>query len=245
MRFETTPYQTPGRNPDKPQTRIAIQPSRAVNWGKCEHAANRVGDRNFAVIAYEASMNLVFESERLLLRPLSDKDLDVSIAILTDPDVIKYVGGGICTEDEVAEDLKVATRRCADGCIGVWCVIDRATSEKLGTAILIPMPIDEDDTDWDLVVGDELPDCEIEIGYILKKSAWGKGYATEACKRLLKFAFEESSLEEVVATTDPENTQSRRVLEKSGMIYEGMRRAYGEQCPGFRMTRRQWLAKDL
>ena len=91
------------------------------------------------------------------------------------------------------------------------------------------------------MVGDDLPDCEIEIGYILKKSAWGKGYATEATNRLLKFAFEETPLEELVATTDLENIASQRVLEKCGLVYEGMRRAYAEECPGFRITRQQWL----
>ena len=73
---------------------------------------------------------------------------------------------------------------------------------------------------------------------------WGKGYATEACKRLLRFAFEETPLKEVVATIDPENTASQRVLEKSGLIYEGMRRAYAVQCPGFRLTREQWLENN-
>jgi RimJ/RimL family protein N-acetyltransferase len=120
-------------------------------------------------------------------------------------------------------------------------VIERRTEEKLGTAILLPLPIEEDDTNWDLVVGDGLPDGEIEIGYILKRSAWGKGYATEATDRLLKFAFEETPLEELVATTDPENTASQRVLEKCGLLYEGMRRAYAAECPGFRITRQQWL----
>ena len=196
------------------------------------------------LVWYVEEMDLNLESERLLLRPLEAGDLDVSLSILTDPDVMKYVGGGICTEDEVIEDLKIATRRCAGGSIGIWCVIDRASSEKLGTAILLPMPIEEDDTNWDLVVGDDLPDAEIEVGYILKKSAWGKGYATEACRRLVRFAFEETPLQEVVATIDPENIQSRKVLEKSGLIYEDMRRAYAENCPGFRITRQQWLANN-
>ena len=91
------------------------------------------------------------------------------------------------------------------------------------------------------MVGDELPDCEIEIGFLLKPSAWGKGYATEACKRLLKFAFEETRLKEIVAVTDPENAASRNVLKKSGLIDEGLRPAYAAQCPGFRITRQQWL----
>ena len=189
-------------------------------------------------------MILTFESERLLFRPLANTDLDISVALFGDPDVMKYVDGRTYTEEEVAEDLPIATRRCAGGCIGVWCLIDRATQEKLGTSILLPLPIDEDDTNWNLVVGGELPDAEIEIGYILRKSAWGKGFATEACRRLLKFAFEETPLEEVVATIDEDNTASRKVLEKSGLIYEGMRRAYATQCPGFRITRAQWLGAN-
>ncbi len=123
-------------------------------------------------------------------------------------------------------------------------MIEQATKEKLGPAILLPLPIEEDDTNWDLVVGGELSDCEIEIGYILKRSAWGKGYATEATNRLLKFAFEETPLEELVATIDPENTASQRVLEKCGLVHAGIRRAYAVECPGFRITRRQWLERN-
>lgn len=185
-------------------------------------------------------MNLVLDSERLLLRPHRKTDLDIEIEISTDPEVMKFVGD-VETEDQVARNMPKYVRRCAGGCIGFWSVIERSTEDKLGIAVLLPLPIEEDDTNWDLVVGDELPDGEIEIGYMLKRSAWGKGYATEATKRLLKFAFEESPLQELVATTDPENATSQRVLEKCGLVYEGMRRAYAVECSGFRITRQQWL----
>jgi RimJ/RimL family protein N-acetyltransferase len=185
-------------------------------------------------------MNLTFESERLVFRPLSETDLDLAIEQWTDPDVVKYVADKTYTEEELAEEMPIVVRRCAGGCIGIWCLIDKATMEKLGTALLLPMPVELDDTDWDLVVGDQIPEGDIEIGYILKKPAWGKGYATEACKRLLKFAFEESPLEEVVATIDAENATSRKVLEKSGLIYQGLVRAYAVDIPGFRITRQQW-----
>ena len=185
-------------------------------------------------------MNLNLKSERLLLRPVRESDLDVEVEMGTDPEVMKYIGE-LETREKIVQDMPKFVRRCAGGCIGIWCVLERSTEEKLGTAILLPLPIEEDDTNWDLVVGDELPDCEIEIGYMLKRSAWGRGYATEATKRLLKFAFEETPLEELVATTDPENTASRRVLEKCGLVYEGIRQAYAVDCPGFRITRQQWL----
>ena len=188
-------------------------------------------------------MILDLKSERLLLRPLAETDLDVEIEIGTDPEVMKYIDEPD-TEDSVVQQMPNYVKRCAGGCIGIWCVVDRSTKEKLGTAILLPLPIEEDDTNWDLVVGGELPDCEIEIGYILKRSAWGKGYATEATSRLLKFAFEETPLEELVATIDPENTASQRVLEKCGLVHEGIRRAYAVECPGFRITRQQWLERN-
>lgn len=188
-------------------------------------------------------MNLVLDSDRLLLRPLSENDLDVSIEILTDPAVMKFVGD-THTKEQVIQELPGTLKRCAGGCIGFWCVIDRSTKEKLGTALLQPLPIDVKGTPWNLVGGEELPDGEVEVGYFFKRSAWGKGYATEACSRLLKFAFEEAKLKEVVAITAPNNTASQNVLKKSGLISEGMRPAYASQRPGFRITRQQWSEKN-
>ncbi len=193
-------------------------------------------------MGYTADMDLVLESDRLLLRPLELADVDLGITLFTDPVVTKYAGKTY-TPDEIVEQMPTVVRRCAGGAIGIWCVTDKATGEKLGTAILLPLPVELDDTDWDLVRGDGYPDAEIEVGYILKPSAWGKGYATEACTRLLKFAFEETALEEVVACTAPENTASQNVLKKSGLSYEGTRRAYMVDCPGFRITRAQWLER--
>lgn len=188
-------------------------------------------------------MQLELRTDRLLLRPLAETDWDLGIELLTDPAVMKYVGG-VSTPERVMERMPVVTRRCAKGSIGIWCVIERAGDEKLGTAVLLPLPIEENDTNWDLVVGDDLPDCEIEIGYILRPSAWGKGYATEAATRLLKFAFAKTPLQEIVATTDTENTASQRVLEKCGLACEGLRRAYSQQSLGFRITRRQWVERN-
>ncbi len=170
-------------------------------------------------------------------------DLDLAMDLLTNPEVMRYVAS-VCSKDEVLENLPKETRRCAGGCIGIWCLVEKVPKRKIGTTVLLPLPVEEDDTNWDLVTGEMVPDCEIEVGYLLKKSAWGRGFASEACRRMLQFAFEESPLTEVVAVTDPRNTASRRVLEKCGMHYEGMRRAYREDCPGYRLTRQQWLSAN-
>jgi len=88
----------------------------------------------------------------------------------------------------------------------------------------------------------EVPEGDIEIGYFLRKSEWGQGYVSEAVKRLLEFAFSVTSLEEIVAVIDPRNTASRRVLERAGFVSTGNRRAYRETCPGFRISKSDWLA---
>ena len=85
-----------------------------------------------------------------------------------------------------------------------------------------------------------MPDGDVEIGYFLKRSAWSKGYATEACRRLLQMAFEESPLAEVVATFESGNIASRNVLRKAGFMDRGMRRCYGEDGTNYRITRDEW-----
>jgi RimJ/RimL family protein N-acetyltransferase len=159
-------------------------------------------------------MELELYSERLYLRPFDPSDLDLDIEMATDPDVMKYFGGAV-TEERITAESTNFTRRCSGGCIGVWTVIGRLTQEKLGEVFLTPLPIDAEDTQWELIHGDDIPDGEIEIGY--------------------------TSLEELVAVTDPENTASQRVLGKCGLVYEGMRRAYAAECLGYRITRQRWL----
>ena len=86
-----------------------------------------------------------------------------------------------------------------------------------------------------------MPDGDVEIGYFLKRSAWGNGYATEAVRRVLRMAFEESPLVEVVATFEDSNEASRNVLVKAGFVDHGRRRCYGTDGTNFRITRDEWL----
>jgi len=181
-------------------------------------------------------------TDRLLLRPLSLSDCDLAREQRTNPEVVKYVGEAM-TSDGVERYMPVWIKRGGpNGCIGVWCVSVKETGEKIGTGALLPMPIEEEDTNWDTIIENEMPAGDIEAGYILKQSAWGKGYATEICRCLLQFAFEQTPLNEVVATFDVENLKSRRVLEKCGFIDKGMRRAYAHDAPDFRITREEWIA---
>ena len=62
----------------------------------------------------------------------------------------------------------------------------------------------------------------VDIGWRLKKSSWGNGYATEGSKRCLEYAFIELKLERVISTCTEKNTNSENVMKKIGMIKKGM-----------------------
>ena len=185
-------------------------------------------------------MTLVLHSKRLALTPLHLDDIDLILEMFTDVEVMKYAGGKPMSEKAIREKMPTWIRRAGNGCIGVWCVSDRETGEKYRTCALLPMPVNEVDTDWDSLKEDAMPNDDIEIGYFLKRPAWHQGYATEASCRLLEFAFTDTPLLKVVATIDDENERSRHVLEKAGSIYQGRARAYAEENPIFCIDRTDW-----
>ncbi len=186
-------------------------------------------------------MDLELFSERLQLTPYSADELDMALAMFTDPEVLRFAGGPM-QEDEIRASMDNWTRRGGNGCLGIWCIKVRESEEKIGSVALLPMPIEEKDTDYSLVVPGTMPDGDIEVGYFIKRSAWGKGFATEACRRIVQFAFDESPLTEIVATFDKGNAASRNVLEKVGFVNHGIRRCYGDDGVDYRITREDWLA---
>jgi RimJ/RimL family protein N-acetyltransferase len=186
-------------------------------------------------------MKPILETDRLRLTPLSLADVDLAVEMFTDPVVTRFIGG-VMTEGGIRAGMPLYVRRGGDGCIGIWCISDRITGEKYGDGFLLPIPIDADDTDWDQIVPGIMPDGDVEVGYNLKQDAWGKGYATEVCCRLLRFAFEETPLREVVATLDDDHEASKRVLGKAGLRFKGRRMAYGLDHPDWRITRQEWIA---
>lgn len=187
----------------------------------------------------DSAMNLELHSERLALTPFALTDLDLCLEMFTDPEVAEYVGGPK-TKATINNKMSNWTKRGGDGCIGIWCISDRGTGEKYGSAALLPMPVEEDDTDFSLVTPGKMPEGDVEIGYFLRRSAWGRGYATEASRRLLDFVFQETPLIEVVATINKENKASRNVLIKAGFVDHGTMRSYGEDGPIYRITRDEW-----
>lgn len=183
---------------------------------------------------------LDLSSDRLRLTPLSSTDIDLALEMFTDPEVVRYVCD-VMDEETIRSGVPDSLRRGAEGWIGIWCVSRRDTGEKIGTVFLLPLPIDEDDTDYTLIVPGHVPDGDIEIGYCFKRSAWGQGFATEACRRLVKFAFEHTPLDLIVATFYEENEATKNVLRKAGFVDRGTMWCYGETSPIYKMTRQDWL----
>ena len=185
-------------------------------------------------------MNLQLLSDRLVFTPLELADIDLVLDLWTDPEVVKYIEE-VSTEAELRQEMPVVIKRGGNGAIGEWCVADRETGEKLGSSYLFPMPTEEDDIDYGLFDMGQMPDADIELGYFLKRSAWGQGYATEICKRMLQFAFQEVMLNLVVASVDANNVASRNVLEKSGFLYAGRTLCWGKDSPIYKITRVEWI----
>jgi len=185
-------------------------------------------------------MKLVLHTGRLQLTPLAADDIDLALEMYTDPEVLKHTSG-VMTESEIRQEMPNWTKRGGNGGIGTWCITDQKTGEKLGETYLLPLPIDEEGTDFSLVVMGQMPAADIEIAYFFKRSAWGRGYATEVCKRMLRFAFEDVALNEVVASVHEDNVASQKVLEKAGMQKRGRKRCHGKDSPIYRITHDEWI----
>ena len=154
-------------------------------------------------------MKPVLETERLILRPQVESDSIELIAMSMDPQVMEFIGYGAMTLQE-SEELTRETLEM-DGPLGRWIVVEKATRTVLGWAVLTHL----DDSD------------DIEVGYGFKVMAWGRGFATEATKCLLRYGFDALGLKEIVAVSRPENAASHKVLEKSGLRRRGLRDAFG------------------
>ncbi len=151
-------------------------------------------------------MRIFLETERLLLRRFTSADVDNLVALDSDPDVMCFINGGKPTprgmiENEILPRFLSFYQRY-DG-FGYWVAIEKSTGEFLGWFTFHPEEGGSPD--------------DIALGYRLRKSAWGKGYATEAARALIRKGFTEGGVRRVFAVTYQDNLASRRVMEKVGM----------------------------
>jgi len=151
-------------------------------------------------------MHVFLETPRLMLRRFTRADADNLVSLNADPDVMRFITGGVpIGRGEIEEDLLPAFLgyyERFDG-YGFWAAVEKRTGEFLGCFYLTPH--------------EGGAPGEAELGFRLRKSAWGRGYATEGSRALIRSGFTEFGLRRVVADTMAENIASRRVLEKAGL----------------------------
>ena len=177
-------------------------------------------------------MEVVLETDRLILRRFIDAEFDRIVELDSDPEVTFFITGGVPEFDRPMLTEWLAQYDRWPG-YGTFAAIERSSGDFVGWFHLRP----EDGTQ-----------DEPELGYRLRRDAWGKGYATEAATALVDRAFTELGASRVWAVAMAVNTASRRVMEKAGLRF--VRLFHGEwpyRIPGdehgdveYAITRGQW-----
>ena len=153
-------------------------------------------------------MQVFLETERLVLRRFTEADLDNLFDLDGDPEVMRFLTGGKPTPREVIRNETLPRilhyyERFAG--LGFWAVNEKSTGDFLGCFEFRPPEGGGPD--------------EVELGYRLRKSAWGRGCATEGARALIRKGFAELGVRRVVAQAMAVNTASRRVMEKVGLTH--------------------------
>ena len=146
-------------------------------------------------------------TERLALRHFHILDAKPMYRVFGDPEVMHF-GDGVQTTEWVDTWIRTCLERYFQTWgFGPYAVVERQSQAVIGYCGLFFFP-------------DINGQPEVEIGYRLARSAWGRGYATEAAQAVRDFAFGCLGLQRLIAIIDPSNTASIRVAEKIGMRFE-------------------------
>ncbi len=145
----------------------------------------------------------ILETERLRLRELEEADLPALCAILQDEETM-YAYEGAFDDQEVREWLDRQRMRYRRWGFGLWAVILKETDELIGQCGLTLQPWKETEV--------------LETGYLFRRSCWHQGYATEAAKACMDYAFETLGAGEVCSIIRDTNTASKKVAVRNGMV---------------------------
>lgn len=163
-------------------------------------------------------MKIFLDTPRLILRQFTKDDVDNLIALNSDPDVMRFINGGIASShQEIAENFLpyILSYYNKYKNLGFWAIIKKSSQEFIGWICLRP------ESDFKLLQQLNLAESDaVELGYRLRKLSWGKGYVTEAAQALVNKSFSESKINKIVAWALAENKASIRVMEKAGLKLE-------------------------
>jgi [ribosomal protein S5]-alanine N-acetyltransferase len=176
----------------------------------------------------------VITTPRLVLRWISEDDVDGLYEVFSDPEVMRYWSSGPLANREAAAAMQreIAAGNENDTMLK-WGLALRDSNSIIGTATLFYLNLDNG---------------RAELGYAMGRAHWGKGYMHEALQALVSHAFEVMQLRRLEADVDPRNAASIRTLERLGFQREGFLRerwhVEGEIQDAFfyGLLRREWLA---
>lgn len=157
-------------------------------------------------------MNTILETSRLLVRKIELSDAPEMFVMDSDPRVQAFLGNNPPRDlEETREQILQIQQQFKDYNIGRWAIASKESNHFIGWTGFkwITSPINGHNNFYD-------------FGYRLQYKHWGKGYATEAGIAALHYGLYTLGLQNVFATTDPENFASRNVLEKIGFVFAGM-----------------------
>jgi RimJ/RimL family protein N-acetyltransferase len=168
-------------------------------------------------------MPVTLETPRLLLRKLRQSDWDPFTAMYADPDVMRYIGTGVTLNRE-------DTWRSIAGMLGhwqlrgfgMWAIEVKETGELAGRAGFIDPP------GWP----------GFELGWLLGKPYWGRGYASEAARAALRHGFEVLGRERIISLIRPDNAPSIRVAERLGETLAGETQLLGGKSLVYEILRK-------
>ncbi len=154
---------------------------------------------------------MVFTTQRLQIRRLTLADLDLFHKMQNDQQVMRYIGGKVSSYQENKKDLENILKfyNTPKNDFWVWAIALKSNRDFIGTVALV-----------------KNQKGEYEIGYRLLKTYWRQGYGKEVSNGLIKYAFEELRLKEIVAYVDKNNITSVRILDST---FNFIKEIYNEQ----------------
>ena len=146
--------------------------------------------------------SVVLETERLTLRELEPNDLDFLASMMADPDVSHHYDRRFSREASEQWLNRQLERYATDG-HGMWLAVEKATGAPVGQVGLVIQTVENR--------------RRPEIGWLLDRPQWGKGYATEGGAAVRDAAFSRWKYPEVISLIRPANLPSQRVAERIGL----------------------------
>ncbi|MDM1545606.1 GNAT family N-acetyltransferase [Ignatzschineria indica] len=163
---------------------------------------------------YQLAKHRILETERLILRPITLEDAEDLFEYASDPENTKHT---FPTHQSLEESQWIIANLFMRNPLGNFAIELKENGKMIGTCDL---RVNEDEK-------------SAELAYAINKKYWGKGYAPEAARKLLDFAFNTLKIERVWAKYAAENSASGRVMEKIGMEKEGVLRHTKNLCGDF------------